>query len=91
MKYKVGDKVIYLEHTHEADPDYFTIGEVYTIRWTSSTTKYCTVDNIDFGVDFYQIKLVVPNNALSRVLYPFYEVCPQNSDYLTPREEDYEI
>ena len=89
--YKVGDKVIYLEHIHEADPDYFTIGNIYTIGAILKNDRYYAVNNVKFGVSTSQIKLAVPNNALSRVLYTFYEVCPQNSDYLTPREEDYEI
>ena len=42
-----------------------------------------------WGVDitsYYKVGIVVPNNPLSKVLYPDYIVDPENPDYLIPRK-----
>ena len=82
MQPRVGDKVI------------ITYSEFSCKVGTICTIKDIILESIELDNRYsarfgnknvgLQVELVVPNNPLSRVLYPNYIVCPQNPDYLVP-------
>ena len=74
-----------VERFTRSDKQKFTIGKVYEIvsDGNNNTTKITSDIGKNYDVFTYQIQKVVPNNELSRVLYPNY-IESENSDYLIP-------
>ena len=76
MEFKVGDTVEYE-------------GKIYSIErevplFGKKILYYDLGDLSPFLIRGKDLKRAVPNNELSRVLYPDYEVSPRNPDYLVP-------
>lgn len=90
---KVGDKVIYVKHHKfciKTDASNFEIGKIYEITDLAedSATTYGGVYVKNEGKDetfLYpsQFKTIVPNNKLSRVLYPNWV---EHGKYLIPED-----
>lgn len=91
---KKGDTVVYIEH-HEhcmdTDPISFTIGKLYIVSGVveNSDQNYSGIrvhngTNEECFMFHSQYKIAVPNNELSRVLYPNWV---EHGKYLIPEEK----
>ena len=73
------------EYQRKNDKKTFEIGKYYTISYVNEVDSLIKFEENSGSVYPFQITLGVPNNKLSKVLYPDYEVWSENPDYLIPR------
>lgn len=88
-KYKVGDMVRYISHQGFGDDvSYFEIGKAYLVKSVDTKGLRVNIPVISHSgyLTFEQIELAVPNNPLSRIVYP--KLVPTEcGKYLTNPEE----
>jgi hypothetical protein len=89
MKFKAGDKVIYVKHCDEPnyiedDMDTFTIGKEYVIERIRNDALGCSwydFEGIGRGVWEDQVEGRIKNTKLARKMYPEHKVIDENWIY----------
>ena len=101
MKLKVGDRIVVIkegDNTLKVGMKGVVMGfDRNDVPWVEFDENFGGHNGNGKGIDGHcwfvyddscEYKIInVPNNPLSRVLYPDYIVCPENPDYLVPKEE----
>lgn len=94
MKFKVGDIVTYIKHIEDYDSKYFVLGKKYKVVSVVSLPDVLHVENNiidDAGYEDQvyvgQVTKCVPNNKLSKLVYPKY-IESDCGEYLVPRSLD---